>query len=172
MPSARDDFVFVKVSEGQSWKSKEAPKLVRVARDAGLVVGFYHFLWPSSASGSPAKQADWFVACARNAGMKDGDLLVCDWEGTGGGVPSQADKDNFMKAVAKLVGNRNKVGLYVNRSMWNNSNKTKGDFLWLAVYGSSPDIDGWTFWQYTDKPMDQNKAAFGSRADLKSWASS
>jgi GH25 family lysozyme M1 (1,4-beta-N-acetylmuramidase) len=165
-----DQFVFIKASEGQSWKADCAGDLAKRGRDEGLVVGWYHFLWPSSASGSPATQAEWFLDCARGFGLCDGDVLWCDWEGTGGGTPTGSDKDKFIDAVMDKVGDRNKVGLYVNYSMWSSSNKNRGDALWLAQYASSASTDAWDFWQYTSSPLDQNKAKFGSRDELREWA--
>lgn len=165
-----DQFVFVKASEGQSWKADCAEDIIKRGRDAGLVVGFYHFLWPSNASGSPSVQADFFLDCCRDFGLKDGDILWCDWEGTGGGTPSGSDKDKFMDAVKDAVGNKNKVGLYCNYSMWSGSNKNRGDAFWLAQYASSPSTNDYEFWQYTDSPLDQNWGAFSSRDELKKWA--
>jgi GH25 family lysozyme M1 (1,4-beta-N-acetylmuramidase) len=139
-PSPSYHFVFIKATEGQSWKAQKAAQHARRARDAGYVVGWYHFLWPSAKSGNPSTQAMWFLNNIPD--LRVGDLLVCDWEPTKGGTPTRSDKNLFMAAVKKARGNRNKVGLYLNASMWNSSDKKAGDFLWVARYGAGRDSQG------------------------------
>jgi GH25 family lysozyme M1 (1,4-beta-N-acetylmuramidase) len=158
-PSPSYHFVFIKATEGQSWKAQKAAQHARRARDTGYVVGWYHFLWPSAKSGNPSTQAMWFLNNIPD--LRVGDLLVCDWEPTKGGTPTRSDKNLFMAAVKKARGNRNKVGLYLNASMWNSSDKKAGDFLWVARYGADDGVaEKWQFWQFTDKPIDQNWGRF------------
>jgi hypothetical protein len=168
-PSPSYHFVFIKATEGQSWKAQKAAQHARRARDTGYVVGWYHFLWPSAKSGNPSTQAMWFLNNIPD--LRVGDLLVCDWEPTKGGTPTRSDKNLFMAAVKKARGNRNKVGLYLNASMWNSSDKKAGDFLWVARYGADDGVaEKWQFWQFTDKPIDQNWGDFASRDVLRRWA--
>lgn len=165
-PNGREDFIFIKATEGQSYVSPTLVEQTKKARDNGSVVGFYHFLWPSDKSGTPLEQAKWFV---KNAKPMSGDLLVCDWEFVkNAGTPTEKDKDGFIIAVQKLCPGI-KVGLYVNRSMWLVSNKKSGSFLWLAEYADNPTIDEWTFWQYTDKPIDQNVSKFNTKEQIRNW---
>ncbi|CAM5693674.1 hypothetical protein SALBM217S_10533 [Streptomyces griseoloalbus] len=51
-------FVFVKATEGRSYVNPKLAAQTKRGRDAGLVVGFYHFLWP----GNLTDQAEYFVA--------------------------------------------------------------------------------------------------------------
>lgn len=163
VPVPGDAFLFVKATEGRTFTSSSAAAQAARGRAAGQVVGFYHFMWP----GNPEEQAVYFVQQAK---PQPGDLLVCDWEKAG---TSNADKDTFIRKVKELAP-QCRVGLYCNTSWWLTVDTTGyfGDFLWIADYrGKEPPIKAaWTFWQYTDKPLDQNWCRFTSRADLVTWA--
>lgn len=162
-PGANEDFVFIKASEGTSYRNPYGFGQAARARAHGLVVGWYHFLQ----HGNIDAQANHFV---NTAGIQAGDLLVCDWEAQG---CTNADKDEFIRAV-KGLRPRSRVGLYCNTSWWKTIDKTSycGDFLWIAAYGvPDPGIKHeHQFWQYSDKPIDQNHGYFGTRAALKAWA--
>ncbi|WP_327353305.1 glycoside hydrolase family 25 protein [Streptomyces sp. NBC_01304] len=162
------DFVIVKATEGRSYINPRMNAQAKKARDAGCVVGFYHFLWP----GNIAAQAEYFVTKAAEHG---GDLLACDWETTGEGThASNAQKDQFIKEVKRLRPNH-RVLLYTNRNYWLNVDTTSyaGDGLWIADYvtAGKPRIKAdWRFHQYTDQPLDKNVADFASRDALREWA--
>lgn len=57
-------FVFIKATEGRSYTNPKLSAQTKDARDAGLVVGFYHFLWP----GNLTAQAEYFVKHAPEKG--------------------------------------------------------------------------------------------------------
>ncbi|MFD5232977.1 glycoside hydrolase family 25 protein [Streptomyces qaidamensis] len=160
-------FVFVKATEGRSYVNPKLAAQTERARDAGLVVGFYHFLWP----GNLTDQAEYFVSKAPD---RAGDILAVDWETTGSGNASNAEKDRFIRKLKDLRPN-NRVILYANRNFWLNVDTTSyaGDGLWIADYVSAgkPRIKAkWRFHQYTDDPLDKNVADFESKAALRSWA--
>ncbi|MEU9735573.1 glycoside hydrolase family 25 protein [Streptomyces sp. NPDC048002] len=171
-PSAYDtdglSFVFVKATEGRSYVNPKLSAQTERAREAGLVVGFYHFLWP----GNLTAQAEYFV---RHAPEKAGDILAVDWESTSEGThATNAEKDRFIRKVRELRPN-NRVVLYCNRNFWLTVDTTSyaGDGLWIADYVSAgkPRIKAkWRFHQYTDDPLDRNVADFDSRAELRAWA--
>lgn len=167
IPGDDDAFVFVKSTEGRSYHNGSAEAQVHAAREAGLQIGHYHFLWPDNA----LQQAAYFVA---KTDIQPGDLLVCDWEISGGGHPSVADAANFIAEVKRLRPD-NKVGLYCNKSDWLDTAVKAGDFLWIAHYTTMPEpgiASPWVFWQHTNTPIDQNKAAsrFETLDELKAWA--
>jgi GH25 family lysozyme M1 (1,4-beta-N-acetylmuramidase) len=171
-PSSYDtdgySFVFIKATEGRSYINPKLAAQTKHARDADLVVGFYHFLWP----GNLAAQAEYFV---RHAPEKGGDILAVDWETTGEGThATNAEKDQFIRKVKRLRPN-NRVVLYANRHYWLTIDTTSyaGDGLWIADYVSAgnPRIKAkWRFHQYTDDPLDKNVADFASKAALRTWA--
>ncbi|WP_018544604.1 glycoside hydrolase family 25 protein [Streptomyces sp. LaPpAH-108] len=161
-------FVFIKATEGRSYVNSRLAAQTKTARDAGLVVGFYHFLWP----GNLTAQAEYFVAKAPD---KPGDILAVDWETTGDGThASNAEKDAFIRKVKQLRP-KNRVVLYTNRNYWLNVDTTSyaGDGLWIADYVSAgkPRIKAkWRFHQYTSEPLDKDVADFSSKAALVAWA--
>jgi len=163
-PDTVDTFVFVKSTEGHTYFSDDHDVQVKRARDRGLQVGHYHFLWP----GDALEQAGWFVA---KTAVQPGDLLVCDWENASGGHPSVADAAVFIAEVKRLRPSL-RVGLYCSRSDWVNTSVKAGDFLWIAQWGvTRPSISStWAFWQYSDTPIDQSRAQFDSLDSLKAWA--
>ncbi|MFC8670574.1 MULTISPECIES: glycoside hydrolase family 25 protein [Streptomyces] len=161
-------FVFVKATEGRTYVNPKLSAQTKRARDAGCVVGFYHFLWP----GNLTAQAEYFVG---KAPEKAGDILAVDWETTGDGThASNAEKDRFIRKVKELRPNH-RVVLYCNRNYWLNVDDTSyaGDGLWIADYvtAGKPRIQAkWRFHQYTDDPLDKNVARFDTLADLREWA--
>ena len=161
-------FAFIKATEGRSYVNPKLTAQTKTAREAGLVVGFYHFLWP----GNLTAQADYFVS---KAPEKAGDILAVDWESTSEGThASNAEKDLFIRKVKERRPN-SQVILYTNRNFWLNIDTTSyaGDGLWIADYvtAGEPRIKAkWRFHQYTDDPHDKNVADFKSRAALREWA--
>ncbi|MFJ1971720.1 glycoside hydrolase family 25 protein [Streptomyces sp. NPDC087903] len=161
-------FVFIKATEGRSYVNPRLSAQTKRAREAGLVVGFYHFLWP----GNLTAQAEYFV---KHAPEKAGDILAVDWETTGEGThASNAEKDRFIRKVKELRPD-NRVILYANRNFWLNIDTTSyaGDGLWIADYvtAGEPRIKAkWRFHQYSDSPHDKDVADFSSRAALRKWA--
>ncbi|KOV61675.1 glycoside hydrolase family 25 protein [Streptomyces sp. MMG1121] len=161
-------FAFIKATEGHSYVNPHATAQAKTARDADLVVGFYHFLWP----GNLTAQAEHFVTAAPS---RAGDILAVDWETTGDGThASNAEKDAFLKKV-KSLRPTHRVILYCNRDFWLNIDGTSyaGDGLWIADYVSAghPRIKAkWRFHQYTSDPYDKDVADFSSKASLADWA--
>lgn len=173
-PSSYDttglSFVFVKATEGRTYTNPRLAAQTRTARDAGLVVGFYHFLWP----GNLTAQAEYFLA---KAPERAGDILAVDWETTGEGTrATNAEKDRFLRKLKELRPDH-RVVLYCNRDFWLTVDTTSyaGDALWIADYvtAGKPRVKAkWRFHQYTDRPHDKNVAAFDTKAALREWATS
>ncbi|GAA2513120.1 GH25 family lysozyme [Streptomyces longisporus] len=163
-------FVFVKATEGRSYINPRVGAQAQHGRGAGLVVGFYHFLWP----GHLQAQAEYFV---ERTPSKVGDILAVDWERTSAGThASNAEKDLFLRKVKELRPNH-RVVLYTNRDFWLNVDTTSyaGDGLWIADYvtAGKPRITAkWRFHQYTSEPHDKDVADFADKAALKEWATS
>ncbi|MET4925327.1 glycoside hydrolase family 25 protein, partial [Streptomyces sp. PSRA5] len=158
-------FAVVKATEGTSYLNPRMKAQASHAREAGLVVGFYHFLRP----GSVTAQAKYFV---EQAAEQAGDPLFADWEDAD---VSCASKDAFLAEVQRLRGADHRVGLYCNRDFWLNRDTTSeaGDALWIADYvtAGKPRIRAaWKFHQYTDTPLDTNVGRFADAAALRKWA--
>lgn len=164
------DFVFVKATQGTNYVNPKMPQQATRARDAGLVVGFYHFL----VRGDISAQAAYFIA---KAGARPGEILACDWETAPDGTyPNNVEKDAFLKEVKRLAPTH-RVILYCNRSFWTGQDKTSycGDGLWIAdpdhAAGDPAVKHAWLVDQYSSAGgIDHDVAAFTSRDALKKWA--
>ncbi|OIV38340.1 muramidase [Mangrovactinospora gilvigrisea] len=164
-------FALVKATEGRTWTNSRQSEQAAHARARGLVVGFYHLLWP----GDIAAQARYFVT---ECDSIEGDLLACDWENTNEGThASHHEKDAFLKEVKRLRPHH-RVLLYCNRDFWLNIDTTgyKADGLWIADYDAEPGHPrikaSWLIHQYTDRPLDTDVARFDDRAAMSGWAKS
>ena len=171
------DFVIVKATEGLSYTNPRLAAQTKRARDAGCVVGFYHY--PHMAN-DPVAEATYFL---QHTPLRAGDIIVFDWEGydaANRGVPRSrqiAYRDAWLKYVKGRLPDH-QVGMYCNTDYWLNVDTTGtcGDFLWIATGGlpaGQPGIKAkWTFHQYsTANNIDHDVAAFDSRAALAAWAS-
>ncbi|MCW2601570.1 MAG: glycoside hydrolase, family 25 [Frankiales bacterium] len=153
---AGESFAFVKASEGASYDNPYYAADAAGARQAGLIVGAYHFGRPGS-SASAAAQARHLVSVAGLA-RTDGTLpLVLDLEDSGGLSPAalQAWTNQFLSTAQALTGRRPVLYTYVSfwRYQMGNDTRFAPYPLWEARYASHWDsIGGWkspTFWQYT-----------------------
>jgi GH25 family lysozyme M1 (1,4-beta-N-acetylmuramidase) len=152
-------FAFMKATEGTSYADPTLARNWAGAEKVGIYRAAYHFARPSTASGSAAAQARFFVSKAGKFQDK-GDLPpVLDLEATGGLSPAQLRSwvSTWLTTVKSLTG-RTPI-LYFSPYFWidhvGNSTAFTGYPLWIAHYtsASSPKVPGgwsrWTFWQRT-----------------------
>lgn len=76
-------FAGIKVSEGTWYQDPDATANIAAARALGLVVMGYHFLHNGTDKQGGAPQAEYFLRCAKAAGLKPGDLIALDVEDGG-----------------------------------------------------------------------------------------
>lgn len=160
-------FAMIKATEGTHYTSPAQVEQAAHMRGLGLIIGFYHLLWP----GSIQAQAEYFV---QQCASLQGDLLACDWEPTDGGSATCAEKDAFLAAVRQLRPGH-KTLLYCDTDFWLHHDTTSqcGDGLWIADYTTAgkPRIQHpWTLHQYADSPLDQDVAQFPNGTSMLSWA--
>jgi hypothetical protein len=164
-------FCLIKATEGTTVTNSEQAAQAVNARTNGLVVGFYHFLWP----GNITAQAQYFV---EQCDSVPGDLLICDWETTEDGTAATgAEKDAFLAAVKSLRPDH-KVLLYCNRDFWLNHDTTSdcGDGLWIAdpdsPAGHPNIVHSWVIHQYgtSAASVDLDVADFADTAAMRAWA--
>lgn len=65
------DVIVIKASEGQTWRDPELAKMVKAAKDAGLIVAPYHYARPDNGN-APWEEARNFVHTCRAAGLRLG----------------------------------------------------------------------------------------------------
>jgi lysozyme len=179
-------FAFMKATEGTSYVDPTLTTNWAGAQAAGVYRAAYHFARPSTAAGSAATQARFFVS---QAGVFQGvgDLPpVLDLEATGGLGPAALRSwvATWLSTVEQLTG-RTPI-LYFSPSFWvdhlGNSTAFTRYPLWIAHYTTGqPTVPGgwptWTFWQRTTSgrvdgiggPVDLNRFN-GSEAQLAALA--
>jgi GH25 family lysozyme M1 (1,4-beta-N-acetylmuramidase) len=170
-------FVFLKVTEGTGYVSPVWQSQRTDAKNAGAVVGYYHY--PHMHNNAQA-EADYFLSVVNPA---VGEMIVLDWEGydsANSGVPKaeqNAYKDSYLKYM-KSKHPHSPVGMYCNTDYWNNVDTSNffQDFLWIATAGQpagQPGISAhWTFHQYGASGVDRDYGNFNTEADLKAWVNS
>jgi len=144
------DFVFLKVSEGETFKDKRFERNYANAIQEGFIVGFYHFY---RFDRNPVKQADFF---AREIKSREHRLpLVIDVEEWGNKIVKSKDKiiediHTFIKRLEKLT--ELEVMIYTNESGYNTYIKKRfPDYkIWICSFKSPPPTP-WLFWQHSHK---------------------
>lgn len=164
-------FAYVKATEGSDFESSSFASQYNGSYNAGFIRGAYHFALPNSSSGT--FQANHFVD---NGGGWSGDgktlpgALDIEWNPYGSTCygKSQSGMRSWINAFLDTY--KARTGryptIYTSASWWNQCVGSDSSFgqkspLWIARYSSSAGTlpSGWgtyTFWQYTDKPIDQN----------------
>lgn len=143
-------YVFIKATQGITYKDPRYGTNSFEARKAGLIMGAYHYYMTDDA---PLPQAKNFIA---TSGLKSGDLPpVVDIEALAKKSKPQLTKNLqlFLNALEKNYGVKPIV--YSGEYFANQHLTSFGAYpLWLAEYGaSSPTVPKgwtkWTFWQYS-----------------------
>jgi GH25 family lysozyme M1 (1,4-beta-N-acetylmuramidase) len=165
-------FAYVKATEGTGYKNPYFTQQYNGSYNRGFIRGAYHFALPDRSGGKA--QADYF---ASNGGgwSPDGKTLpgVVDLEWNPYGSACYGKTKSQMKSWIKSFHDtyRARTGrwpvIYTSTSWWNQCVGGGHGFeqtvpLWIARYSSSvgdlpPGWNYWTFWQYSDNPIDQNK---------------
>ncbi len=136
-------FVIVKATENNGYASSYYAGDVTHARSAGLIVGSYHFLAPSSQTGvSGKKQAQWFLA---HSSIKGGDLPpMLDVETSSlyhSVLPSVADVTGWLAEVQAQTGRKPLIyaGYYTLTGLGSPSSLKTYPFD-IANYSSCPSL--------------------------------
>ncbi|MDQ0719825.1 lysozyme [Paenibacillus sp. W4I10] len=152
-------FVFVKATQGKSFRSAKFLQFVRDAKAAGLLVGAYHYVDDSAGSVDVAKaEAQNFYRAIQDAGgIGKFDLPpVMDYESNKNGYSKAtitAVAKMFLEEIHKLTGIKPLV--YTYPAFISNFSGLSSYPLWIARYSNQTpaDASGWTrwdFWQYSD----------------------
>ena len=108
------EFLIVKLSQGRWQYLPAAYDYASAGRDAGLTVGYYHFL----DSDNPAAQARQFAKRTEKAREIGPTILVCDFEDPKDygqrmrGAPSFGQLVNFVRTLREEVGPDQPIGIY------------------------------------------------------------
>jgi lysozyme len=145
-------FAYIKATEGLDYVDPQYADNLKGARDAGILLGAYHFFRFNK---DGKKQALHF---AKNCKLRRGDLLpVLDVERWGNMLSTASDKvviqeiGEFLVTVEKKLGARPMI--YTNEEAYNRFIKGNYDLypLWFCDLEDEPDTEapGWDFWQYS-----------------------
>ena len=132
-------FVFIKASEGMTYKDEAFDRNYHGAKDAGLMVGVYHFFRKNRTA---EEQAENLLAALKGKTL---DLpLVIDLEddwGNGATVSRQTAIERVLRMIEILTGKGYRVMIYTNFDGYNKYYKgLLGDHdLWLCSF-TSPDL--------------------------------
>jgi hypothetical protein len=171
-------FLFVKVTEGQTYVNPLWKAQFEWGLSHGLVMGLYHY--PHMANPAPAEVRR-FVSVITAAGIDlSGVMLMEDWEGydqANSGVPrpqQAAFKDAFLHEL-KAARPTNRTVLYCDKDYWLNVDTTGyfGDALFIAEPGSPGAASihtTWLFHQYGQNSGYDLDFCTLSLADLRAWA--
>lgn len=148
------EFVYIKASEGIDLVDPFFYRNYANAKNAGLPVGFYHYLTARSASA--ARQEAWHFTSVTE-GLSGEGKMVMDIEDLGGLTREEINEIalSFMQGVEEYSSKQ--AAVYADA--YNASSVLEADLavypLWIAQYGvDEPDMDNpwgtWAGWQYTD----------------------
>ncbi|MFC7626039.1 GH25 family lysozyme [Microlunatus sp. GCM10028923] len=180
-------FAYIKATEGSTFQSSKFSAQYTDSYYAGYVRGAYHFARPDGKPGDV--QADFFVDHG-GSWSADGQTLpgVLDIEGPyfdfdecWGLTPDQMV--TWIRAFTTRYVERTgrQAVIYTGYYWWEKCTGNSAAFgetnpLWLAAWRTTPPekipagwSGGWTFWQYTDTPLDQNRYA-GDYPQLQEYA--
>ncbi len=157
------DFVIAKASEGATFRDRRFIDNLRLAREAGLRVGAYHFFRFDT---SGYMQALNFAAAVE--GRRLDIPLVIDLEEwtnpTFQATPLVTTR--LVEMIDCLEARGYRVMLYTNKNGYNRFLRTlpRSYPLWICSLGDEPETEGWTLWQAThsgrvpgsDHPVDIN----------------
>lgn len=169
-------FVFVKATEGTSYRNPYFTAQFNGAKSAGMFAGAYHFANPGGKSGK--KQAEYFVKhggkWTKDGGKTLPGVLDIEYNPYGKNICYGLSKKkmvswikSFVKRYKKLT--KRDVIIYTTTDWWStctgNSKKfAKTNPLWVARWtptsGAGKLPGGWTyytFWQYSATVIDQNR---------------
>lgn len=150
------DFYLIKASEGYGYKDSALDSHFNAVKSAGKLYGFYHYARPDLGN-TPEAEADWFLSLVgQHAGNA---IFALDYEGDSLSS-GQEWALRWLQRVYEKTGVR--PVFYCSSSALPMFEKiAKENFgLWVANWNvESPKIDPWSvfaFWQYTNRPIDQD----------------
>jgi lysozyme len=177
-------FVYVKASEGTTFKDPKFVENVRGAQQAGLLVGAYHYMNADTIEAAQNEAANFAAAMISAGGASRLELPpVLDYEENPSGI-SKTEINKvaraFLTTIARLTGRMPMV--YSGNDFAGQFASDLGRYpLWVARYSSVPPWSvnawiRWTFWQYSQTgkvagiqgAVDLNVYS-GTWSELKAW---
>lgn len=171
--------VIHKLTEGSSYVDNDCDARYKLAQDAGMLWGLYHFVRP----GDMSDQAQFFVSTSIESGVADDNTLYClDYEDPSVSLDNCVE---FMHVVEEMTDHEPVIysGHVLKEKLKGMADPRLSQYrLWLAQYNTSyvlpPGWDTFWGWQYTENgscpginsPVDLN-AYIGTAKELENdWS--
>lgn len=153
------DVVYIKASEGTTYKDPYFERNYANAKSNGLKVGFYHFVTATNTQ-SARQQAQFFASVI--SGKSPDCKLAMDFEQFRGGITvNQINEISkvFLETVEQLTGKKTVIYSNLNDAQKIFSRELANKYpLWIAYWGnekglinSSSNWQKWEGWQYTSR---------------------
>lgn len=146
------NFVILRATIGTARRDNQFLRNRDEARKAGIPLGFYHYSYPQF--NTPEKEAEFFV---NNVGIKEGELLVLDFEENWAGDWVNFCK-KFLDRVSSLL-NGYKPLIYLNQAQLKAKNwkpiVDAGYGLWVAAYTYDPNNNNFVTGAWSFAAMQQ-----------------
>jgi lysozyme len=149
------DFVFMKATEGASFKDQQFSQNWQGAKRQGLVRGAYHFFTFCK----PGKdQAQNFIATVPVETNTLPPVIDLEFSGNCNKTPTQTELDQELKDYIQIITKTYQQApiLYTTTDFYDAylQNKFTQYPLWISNFYQIPRLTGqriWTFWQYTER---------------------
>lgn len=162
--SAADNFVIVKATEGIGYTDPKFRQHYQTAKNAGKLLGVYHFARPDGNPSKANQEAEWFVSQVKD--LVGEAILVLDWEVNTSNV---GWAKTFLDRVQQLTGVKPLIYMSASVITANNWSSVAGaDYgLWIAGYPAKYNVKNpptpsvkdmpykigpwkaWAIWQYS-----------------------
>ena len=192
MASAGAKYALVKVSEGLNYQNPKASAQVNSANSNGMMPAGYHYAHFSASRSQAVLEGNYAVNSTKQAGIKPGSYLACDYEEGSGNSTTQgysASADAILAFMDTVASAGYKPLLYSGKEILTKKVDVKkvtakyGTCLWIASYeyksgtrldnpdfGWFPSMDNVAIWQFTDNWRGLDVDGNISLIDLKSDA--
>ena len=189
MASAGSKYAIVKVSEGLNYQNPKASAQVNSANSNGMMPAGYHYAHFSASRSQAVLEGNYAVNSTKQAGIKPGSYLACDYEEGSGNSTTQgysASADAILAFMDTVASAGYKPLLYSGKEILTKKVDVKkvtakyGTCLWIASYeyksgtrldnpdfGWFPSMDNVAIWQFTDNWRGLNVDGNISLVDLK-----
>lgn len=142
------EFAWIKASEGADFKDKNFATNHRMAGDAGMMRGAYHFFRFDK---DGIEQALNLMEAIGDSDLEMGIAIDVETSGNPEGIPSEEVTDKLLLMIDYLKLRGYGVTLYCNKKDYYSYlyENFPGSALWICSFSSDPIAADWKFWQYS-----------------------
>ena len=145
------DFIFIKATEGKTFRDENFKINYKKARRAGLKIGAYHFFRFDVAG---ASQAHNLCEVIENMELDLGVVLDVEESGNPKNISEDKIKREVLQMAEYLKLRGLKISLYSNKDgyyKYFENSDLRNYPLWICSFSQNPINADWTFWQYNHR---------------------